>query len=358
MKRDPADMLLFRPLTVHNLKLKNRLVMAPCGTNTASDEGFPTEAQVEYYRQRAEGGVGLVILEATTVNHHRRRRESNCLGIYEDRFIRPMRTLAKKVQDEGARVGVQLVDSLVRIGKKPADFSKEEVHGIIEDFVQGAVRAQQAGFDLVELHMAHLYTLADFLSRQTNRRTDEFGQGMAGRLRIAEEILGRARQQLGSDFTLGCRINGDEFVLGGNTLADSQVIAQRLVELGADVISVSAGGRMEADGSRGYSFSRCIPPSQMPDATNAYLAGEIRRVAGVPIMTAGKIGDPGVAEAVLQEGKADLIALGRPLLADPAFARKAQEGHWEEIRLCRFDNQCMAGILDGKPWTCVVYQDQ
>lgn len=96
----------------------------------------------------------------------------------------------------------------------------------------------------------------------------------------------------------------------------------------------------------------------MPDATNAYLAGEVRRVAGVPIMTAGKIGHPTVAETVLREGKADLIALGRPLLADPAFARKAQEGRWEEIRVCRFDNQCMAGIQDGKPWVCMVYQDR
>lgn len=356
MPKDPAEMLLFQPFSLGPLQLRNRLVMAPCGSNTASDEGFPTELQVDYYRQRAQGGLGLIIVEATTVNYERRRRDTKCLGINDDRFIRPLRTLVKKVQDEGARIGIQLVDSLVRIGKKPSDLSKEEVYGIIEDFVQAAARAQQAGFDLVEFHFAHLYTLADFLSRQTNKREDEFGKGFEGRMRIAEEILTRARRQLGSDFVMGCRINGDEFVLGGNTFADSQLIAQRLETLGSNFIDVSAGGRPEEDGSWGYSFSRTIPPREMPDAVNAYLAGGIRNQVNVPVIHAGKIGHPTVAETVLENGQADLIALGRPLLADPFFAKKAAEGRWDEIQVCRFDNGCMVDFRQGQPWTCVVYK--
>ena len=356
MKKDPAEMLLFQPFPLGSLTLRNRLVMAPCGSNTASDDGFPTELQVDYYRRRAQGGLGLILVEATTINYERRRRETRCLGIYDDRLIRPLRTLVKKVQDEGARIGVQLVDSLVRIGKKPADLSKEEVYGIIEDFVQAAVRAQEAGFDLVEFHFAHLYTLADFLSRQTNKREDEFGKGFDGKMRIAEEILTQARRKLGEDFVMGCRINGDEFVVGGNTLADSQLIAQRLEALGSNFIDVSAGGRAEADGSWGYAFDRCIPPREMPDAVNAYLAGAIRQQVNVPIIHAGKIGHPAVAEAVLADGKADLIAMGRPLLADPFFAKKASEGQWDDIQLCHFDNGCMADFSQGHPWTCVVYK--
>ena len=349
------DMLLFKPFMLPHIHLKNRLVMAPCGTNYASDDGFITPMQIAYYRERAAGGMGLIMVEATTVNYERRRRDKNCLSIFNDSFLSGLEKLVNGVHQEGARIGIQLVDSLVKVAKTPTDLTKQEIYSIIEDFVQAAQRASRIGFDLIEFHMAHFYTLADFLSRQTNKRNDEFDGSSEGRTKIAEEIITRTRDILGTKVSLACRINGDEFVLNGNTLADSLIIAQRLEEYGIDILDISAGGRLEADGSLGYSFTRCVPGKDQPLATNAYLAAEIKKVIKIPVITAGKLGDPLLAENTLSEGKADLIALGRSLLADPFFAKKTLEGKWDQINKCLYCNQCTQGILEGKPWSCILY---
>jgi 2,4-dienoyl-CoA reductase-like NADH-dependent reductase (Old Yellow Enzyme family) len=297
----------------------------------------------------------LIIVEATTVNYERRRRDNNCVSIFDDSFLSGLEELVNSVHQNGAKIGIQLVDALVKVGRTPTGLTKQEIYGLIEDFVQAAQRASKVGFDLIEFHMAHLYTLADFLSRQTNKRDDEFGGPPEGRIRIAEEIINRTRDILGTKMSLACRINGDEFVAGGNTLADSMIIAQRLEGLGIDILDISAGGRLEADGSHGYSFTRCLPGNDQPEATNAYLAKEIKKVIKIPVIIAGKLGDPLVAENALAEGKADLIALGRPLLADPFFAQKALEGKWDKINKCLYCNQCTPGILEGKPWSCAIH---
>jgi 2,4-dienoyl-CoA reductase-like NADH-dependent reductase (Old Yellow Enzyme family) len=300
--------------------------------------------------------MGLIIVEATTVSYERRRRDTNCLSIFNDDFLSGLEKLVNEVHQEGARIGMQLVDSLVKVEKTPTDMAKDEIYGIIGDFVQAAQRAYKIGVDLIEFHMAHLYTLADFLSKQTNKRKDEFGGSPEGRTKIAEEIITRTREILGTKANLACRINGDEFVLEGNTLADSLIVAQGLERLGINILDISAGGRREADGSLGYSFTRCIPRDDQPNATHAYLAAEIRKVINIPVITAGKLGDPLVAEKILSEGKADLIALGRPLLADPFFGRKAMEGKWDQITKCLCCNQCMDGILEGEPWSCILHR--
>ncbi|MBI2876486.1 MAG: NADH:flavin oxidoreductase [Candidatus Tectomicrobia bacterium] len=371
-------MRLFSPIRIGSLELKNRLAFAPCGTNYASEEGFPTERLLSHYRRIARGGSGLVIVEATSVNHQRRRREKHCLGIYEDRFIPPLRTLVSQIHHEGGRAAIQLVDSLLAVGKRPADLSLEEIDALIDDFVSSSLRAREAGFDAIEYHMAHLYTLADFLSRKGNKRQDAFGGNAEGRLRIAQEVLRRSRQALGSGIPFLCRINGDEFTVGGNTLQDARQIARRLVEFGAEAIHVSAGGRIddilgsyreallkEKEGSappgqgafellsQCYSLSRTLPSAEMPDGVNVYLAEGIKKAVPVPVIAVGKINHPDLAEEIVREERADLVALCRPLLADPAWPNKVREGRADQIVRCRCCNRCLAEVhFRGQPLLC------
>ncbi|MEM0314171.1 MAG: NADH:flavin oxidoreductase, partial [Candidatus Bathyarchaeia archaeon] len=218
----------------------------------------------------------------------------------------------------------------------------------------------QAGFDGVELHYAHAYTMASLLSRLSNKRTDMYGRTLEGRLRFPIEVLRAVREAVGEDFVVGARINGDEFISGGNTLLDSIPIALKLAEEGLDYLSISCGGKFEdaavfhgrtesipgvPDPYSGYSGQRSFPWYWMPNAVNVYLAEAIRKAlrdAGynIPVMTAGKIPTPDVAEEILRAGKADLIGLCRPLICDPEWPLKAKLGRWRDIVECEYGNHC------------------
>lgn len=345
-------MKLFTPVSIGTLRLKHRLIMVPCGVNMATPDSFISDRQYRYYQRLAQGGLSLIIVEASAVRADRKAIPCQ-VGVYSDAFIPGLRQLVDLIHAEGSLAALQIMDPLLAADKLPADLTLEEIHQLEEDFVRAAGRVREAGFDAVELHMAHMYVLADFLSKKTNTRKDEYGGNLNGRMRIVEEILGRTRGLLGRDYPILCRINADEFMVGGNTLLHSRPIAQRLVELGADCISVSAGGRPGPEGPKSYNAFRTVPTADMPDATNAYLAAAIKKVVSVPVITAGKIGTPEVAEEVLQEGMADLIGLGRPLFADPDFPKKALEGRWDEIFHCRFCNRCMVLVWKGQPVVCV-----
>jgi len=294
----------------------------------------------------------MIIVEAAAVNAHKRPIK-RMLGIYDDSFIPGLRRLVDIIHAEGVKVAQQIVDALIAMDKVPADLTLVEIKGIIDDFVAAAVRVREAGFDAVEFHMAHMYTLADFLSKKTNTRQDEYGRDIEGRIKIVEEILGKTRERLGSDYPILCRINGDEFMVGGNTLLHAKIIARRLEELGVDAIDVSAGGRPGPEGPRSYNSFRTVPNQDWPDGVNAYLAEEIKRVVHLPVITAGKISNPQIAEQILQEKKADIIALGRPLFCDPDFAKKARSGKFQEIIRCRYCNRCMVLVWKGEPVVCV-----
>ena len=345
-------MKLFTPISIGALELKHRMIMVPCGVNMASPDSFISDRQYRYYQRLARGGLALLIVEAAAVRADRKAIPCQ-VGVYSDTFIPGLQKLVDLIHAEGSLAALQIMDPLMAADKVPSDLTVNEIHQLVEDFAQAARRVREAGFDSVEFHMAHMYALADFLSKKTNTRKDEYGGDLKGRMRIVEEILGRSRELLGSDYPILCRINADEFMVGGNTLLQSRPIAQRLVELGADCIDVSAGGRPGAEGPRSYNAFRTVPTADMPDATNAYLAAAIKKVVSVPVITAGKIGTPDVAEEVLQEGQADLIGLGRPLFADPDFPQKTLEGSWDDIFQCRFCNRCMVLVWKGESVVCV-----
>jgi 2,4-dienoyl-CoA reductase-like NADH-dependent reductase (Old Yellow Enzyme family) len=221
--------------------------------------------------------------------------------------------------------------------------------------VNAAKRAVAAGFDFIELHMAHAYTLSSFLSL-SNERTDEYGGPLKNRMRLPIEVFEGVRREVGDNYPLGVRINGEDFTIKGTTLLQSTRIARKFAELGAGYISVSAGSRFEdasspppntpPDPMSGYSGHRMSPDWWFPDMTHVYLAEAIRqyvRDAGfeVPVVTAGKIRTPKQAERILGEGKADIIGLCRALLCDPDFPKKAKEGQAKDIVQCTACNWCL-----------------
>jgi 2,4-dienoyl-CoA reductase-like NADH-dependent reductase (Old Yellow Enzyme family) len=221
----------------------------------------------------------------------------------------------------------------------------------------------------VELHFAHAYTLSSFLSRY-NHRKDEYGGNLENRLRLAIEVVQAARKAVGEDIVLGARLNGDEFTLGGNTLEQTRKIALRLAELGLDYLSISAGGKFEdalhkegesLDPYTGYSGNRSMPPLWMPEKVNVYLAADLKRTlnqAGFypTVITAGRIPTAQAAEGILANQEADMVAIARPILCDPYWPKKHQEGREKDIVKCIYCNKCREAEGAFEEVTCFQWQ--
>ncbi len=330
--------LLFSPCTLGPLRLRNRVVAAPMGLNMAESSGAVSPLMLEYHGRQARGGVALITCGATLVDSRHILPGRAILGAWKDEFLPGLARLAEVIHAGGALCSSQLVHVLRTTGRKPADLTPAEIREIVDDFVAAARRASAAGFDAVDLHMAHSYTLADFLSRRTNTRTDEYGG--RGRAKIVLDIIAGVRSVMRPGMALTCRVSGEEFLEGGNQPAHTLQALKRLTAAGLDAVSVSAGGRVEADGSYGYSYYRAYPFAEQADMLNAYLAAYFKRHLDVPIMTAGKIPNARAAELILAAGMADLIALGRPLLADQEWVVKSLEGREDEIVRCIYCHFC------------------
>ncbi len=357
-------MKLFEPVTVNKMTLQNRVVYPAVVSRLASIEGFVTRELKNRVLRIAKGGVGMIVLEPAGIIA---RKSGNLLKIHDDKYISGLKELVSEVhKNSGAKIGIQLIHFLKisRSGYRQTleDLSITEIKQITEDFYSAAERIKTAGFDFIELHCAHAYTLSSFLSLR-NKRRDAYGNNMEGRMRLISEVCTAVNKAVGHDYTIGCRINGDEFILGGNTLKQSCVIAERLVQTGVHYISVSAGGKFEDgliyDGIAwpysGYSGARAMPPAYMPEGVNVYLAEAIRNVVRsyqVPVIAAGKIQTPVYAESLLKEGKADLVALGRPLICDPDWPVKVENGRSGEIVLCKYCGGCTDNDRNFEPVVC------
>jgi len=350
-------MKLFEPIKIGRMRLENRIAMTSLVTRLATEDGFVTDNLEKHYLRIANGGVGMITVEAAAIIS---RRSPFNLKICDDKYITSLRNLVKRIHKETrTKLSIQLVHflKLSRNGyrQKVEELKSEEIEQIVADFEKAALRVNEADFDALELHCAHAYTLASFLSL-LNRRKDEYGGSLEGRIRIVAEIMQRIKEKVDKELTIGCRINADEFVVGGNTLEQSKHIAIELAKLGVGYVSVSVGGKYEdapilSDTGlpwpySGYSGHRCMPRAYMPYCVNVYLAEDIRRALRevgyrVPIIAAGKIPTPDLAESILQKRKADIIGLARPLLCDPEWPRKAKEGKWDEIINCTYCGGCI-----------------
>ena len=318
----------------------------------------------------AQGGVGAMVVEAAVVLPS---KSSFNLRVSDDPFIPELKELVDGIRmaNPEVKIGLQLIHflKLARSGwrQKVEDLKPEEIKAIPEQFASGARRAKVADFDFVELHMAHFTTLASFLSL-VNKRKDEYGGDFEGRVRLPVEVLLATRYAVGNDFPIGVRMNGEEFIKEGNTLLQSTRISRRLAHMGVDYISVSAGERFEDSEppppnsppfpGTGYSGYRMSPRWWQPDGTQVYLADEVRkavREAGydLPIVTAGKIRTPELAEEILEEGRADIIGVARAILADPDWPIKAKKNMADEIVKCAACGYCSEADERYEPVTCI-----
>jgi len=338
---------LFAPGKIGKCSIRNRVVMPPMATNLGSAFGEVTPELLAYYRRRAQGGVGLIIVENAQVDMFQGRSLTAQIAVDSDKFLPGLRALAEVIHAEGAKTFLQIqhggrqctpstTDGLQPVapspvpckflGVMPRALTKEEIRELVEKFAQAALRARLAGFDGVEVHAAHGYLLNEFLSPYTNKRDDEYGGSFENRLRFLLEILARIKELVGEDFVVGVRLSVEEFVPGGLTLAESQEIARALEASGVDYISASCGIY--------ESVSTIIEPMNFAEGWRAHLARGIKEVVSCPVIAVGVIRHPEVAERILAEGHADFVAIGRGLIADPDWAKKAAWGREREINHC------------------------
>lgn len=359
---------LFSPLKLGRLTLRNRIVMPAMLTALAEPDGRVSDALLAYYRKRASGGAGLIIVESTNIETPQREHFLHQLSIGDDRFLAGLSRLSKAIRSEGAAAAIQLCHqgryaSPAITGTLPLSPSEEPAHDywppspsmkraqidkVIELFAKAASRAKEAGFDAIELHGAHGYLLTQFLSPLTNRRNDEYGGDRRARARFLEEVIRAARDAVGGDFPIILRLSADEVTEGGISLQDTLYYARRAEITGTNALHISAGTQLSKK-------PVSIAPMSFPPGFLAPLAERIRRKISIPVITVGRINDPYVAENLLLSGKADLIAIGRGLIADPEFPAKAEAGDTERIRRCLACNYCIeANIQRALPLRCAI----
>ena len=359
---------LFTPGKIGAMALKNRIVLPPMGTGFHDEGGYVSQRFIDYLEARAKGGVGLIIIEVTApsvqcnVSNHQ-------LTLGNDSYIPGFKKLAEVVHAYGTKIAIQLQHSSwelkdgkpLQVGPSPLvvparvmgvmagaphGLTLDEIHERIQWFVSAAVRAKEAGLDGVEMHAAHQYLLASFLSPATNQRTDQYGGSVENRARILVEILKETRKLVGPDFPVWPRLNGQEFGFdGGLTLEETLQMVPMLEEAGSDALHVSAYGA--------YSMAIRAPICDIPGFLIP-LAAEVKKISKVPVIAVGRL-DTELGEEILEQGKADFISIGRRLIADPDLPNKVAAGRWNEIIPCINCMECIERpVTEGRGTACAV----
>ena len=328
--------LLQQPGEIGPLRLKNRLIMAPMGTNFGSSDGLSTERDRHYYELRAKGGVAAIVTEAMAVSAGG-RAHNNSMWIYHDRFIPGLAKLVDSIKRHDCLTIGQLnhrgallrrmVLNMEPVGPSPwrnpntgdevRALDRAEIVEIQKDFVSSAKRLWQAGYDAVELHAANGYLFHQFFTGRINKRTDNYGGSVENRARLLLETVHRLKDAL-PDFPLWVRISCTEYCADGYPMDDVVALAQMLEAAGVSALDLSGGTNESPELSR-----FCIQPPSLPRRTLEEHARPVKAAVGIPTIIAGRIISPEDAEAVLANGSADFISLGRALTADAYWPRKA-----------------------------------
>jgi 2,4-dienoyl-CoA reductase-like NADH-dependent reductase (Old Yellow Enzyme family) len=361
---------LFAPFPLRGTTLPNRLVLPAMVTRLSGEDGIVNDDIRARYVRFAKGEVGLIVVEAMAVHS---AKSGPLLRISSDAFLPGLTDLVARCHDAGPSKVVPQIIHFLKIARsgwrQTVDLlSPEEIDSIVDAYGDAAQRARAAGFDGVELHMAHAYTLSSFLSR-LNPRRDAYGGSLTNRLRLPLRVLERVRARVGDDFTVGVRFLGEECIRNGYTVVDAGPIAIALARHGADYISLSAGGKFEdarhIEGEplypyTGYSGDRCMPGSNYPDGANLYIPAAVRaalREHGMttPVIAVGKIATRELAESVLREEKGDLVGMARALLADPDLPKKWRTDRQASVVRCVYGNVCKALDENFKRVDCTLW---
>ena len=358
---------IFSPLTVKNMTIKNRIVMMPMGTNYGEQNGEMSFLHINYYEQRAKGGTGLIIVENASIDSPQGSNGTTQLRIDHDNYLPRLFKFCENIHRYGTKIAIQInhagasaISSRINMqpvsasdvpskegGEIPRPLSREEILHIVKKYGEAAKRAQTAGFDAVEIHAGHSYLISQFLSPITNKRTDEFGGSVENRTRFCRMVIDEVRKQVGPFFPIMLRLSADELMEGGNTLDDTLEYLDYLQEE-VDIFDVSCG----LNGSIQYQ----IDANYLPDGWRSYMSKAVKEKFNKPCISMGNIRDPKVAERILADGDADLIGMGRGLIADPAWVNKVATGHECDLRKCISCNVGCAGNRIGvnRPIRCTV----
>ena len=358
---------IFEPLTIRRMTMKNRIMMTPMGTNYGEQSGEMSFLHINYYEQRAKGGTGLIMVENASVDSPEGSNGTTQLRIDHDNYLPRLFKLTETIHKHGTCIGIQINHAGASAqsartnmqsvsasdvpskagGEIPRPLAKDEILRIVKKYGEAAKRAQVAGFDCVEIHAGHSYLLSQFLSPTTNKRTDEFGGSAENRARFAKLVVEEVRKQVGPFFPIFVRISADEKAEGGNTLEDTLDYLQYFQEE-VDVFDVSCG--------LNSSLQYQIDANYLPDGWRSYMAKTVKERYGKPCVTTGNIRNPKVANDILENGDADIIGMGRGLIADPEWVNKVDFGDVCDIRKCISCNIGCAGNRIGinRPIRCTV----
>lgn len=345
------NMKLFEPIKIGQLDLKNRIAM-PAIHHCYTPEGFVNERLLCYYRARALGGAGLITVGGCTVDTV--GMGPMMIGLHDDKFIPGLQKLSKTIKENGAAAATQLYQAgrythSMMTGQQPLapsaiasrltretpkEMTIEDIHTVIENIGEASRRTREAGFDAVEVIASAGYLICQFLSPITNERSDQYGGSWENRARFGKEVIRKIREKVGPDYPVIIRLSGHDFMPGSNTNEEAAKFAAELELEGVDCFNVTGG----------WHESR-VPQitGELPRGAFAYLAYGIKKVVSVPVIASNRINDPIVAEQILQHHLADMVNMGRPLIADPDLPNKAREGDYGAIRRCIACNQ---GCLD------------
>jgi 2,4-dienoyl-CoA reductase (NADPH2) len=354
----PSVQALFEPVRLGPLQLRNRLVMAPMGT-CLDQSGHITDEAIAYYRRRAEGGVGTITVEGCLVSAETIGPEPKISG---PEYLPGLRRLVEALKGYDVTVGVQLMHPGRQVVEGPTvapspvplnshapiphQLSTAEIAAIVEDYARAADLAIEAGFEFVEVHGAHGYLPSNFLSPLDNQRSDEYGGTLENRARFSLEVARAIVATGGEDLPLVWRINGEDAVPGGFSLDECVQVSRWLEQAGAAAISVSAG--------TWHTLHVTLAPMFVPRGHMRHLAAAVKAAVHVPVIAVGRLDDPALAADVIASGDADLVLLGRTLIAEPDWPRKVEAGLLDELRPCIACNACVDLVGRGEIARCSV----
>lgn len=356
---------LFSAMKVGHIDVKNRLVMAPMLMGYADSKGGITDTVLDYYEARARGGPGIIVVEASCVSLPEGNEGYGQIRIDSERCIPGLSLLARAIQKYDCRPFIQLFhagrkpspppaaqksitaanrdSNTIRV--KPHELSRDEIEKLTFSFVQAARYAYEAGFDGVEVHAAHGYLLNRFLSPNANMRRDEYGGSLENRVTVLSRIVAGIKARAGG-LVISVRLNIDDFTPDGLKPAESVIMAKKLENQGIDMIHCTSGTE--------ESGLTSIEPASYREGWRVYLAEKTKRNVGIPVVAGGMIENPAFADQVIAKGQADLVFLGRSLLADPEWPNKAGRGKIDLIRPCIRCNGCVNNRFAGMPVSCTV----
>lgn len=349
---------LFEPITIRGMELKSRIILPAMGTKFSGKTSFVTDQLIDYHVARVKGGSTLNIVEVSSV--HTPSAPRGFLSISEDAYIPGFQKLTDAIHKAGGKAGIQLWQGSICVGMDQTaqilvasdmpmgpeltlpGMTKDQIHEVAECYGKAAKRAVTAGFDCIEFHCAHNYLPHSFLSGGINHRTDEYGGSLDNRARFPLEAIRAVRANMPEDMPLFMRIDAhDDYLDGGLTIEEVIAFCRMAKDAGVDVLDVSRGNVISA----GNKYE--VPPIDLPKGFNIDNAARIRKETGMLTIGVGRLNEPGIAEQVLKEEKADMVVMGRAQLADPEFVNKVKSGRTEDIDYCiGCDQGCLDGFAD------------